>query len=109
MLIILKVNVNLCKFIPKLLLAGTHPPIAGIKHHDVFKFFIHQIHDDIIIVFGLSECLRQREQLPEAHPLRLLVLGCGECHVSVLEAVKQRRVSGELRFDVDLSAYQGLY
>jgi len=109
MLIILKVNVNLCKFIPKLLLAGTHPPIASIKHHDVFKLFIHQIHDDIIIVFGLCECLRQREQLPEAHPLRLLVLRCGECHVSVLEAVKQRRVCGELRFDVDLSAYQGLY
>jgi hypothetical protein len=89
-LIILKVNVNLCELIPELLLTGTHPPIAGIEHHDVFELMIHQVHDHVVVVFGLCERLRQCEQLPEPHPLRLWIL-C-EGHISVFEVVEQGRV-----------------
>jgi hypothetical protein len=40
-LIILKVNVNLSKLIPQLLLAGTHPSVASIENHYVFQLVIH--------------------------------------------------------------------
>jgi hypothetical protein len=105
-LIILKVNVNLSKLIPELLLTGTHPPVASIKHHNMFQLMIHQVHDQVIIVFGLRECLSQREQLPKAHPLRLLIFGYS--HVSFLEMLEQLRVSLQVCLDVDLGTYQSL-
>ena len=106
MLIILKVNIDLSEFIPELLLTGTHPSVAGIEDHDVLQLVIHQVHYQVIVVFSLRECLRQREQLPEPHPLRLLVLG--ERRISVFEMLKQPRVSYQLTLDVDLGSYQRL-
>ena len=105
-LIVLKVNIDLCKFIPELLLAGTHAPVASIEYHYVFELTIHQVHDDIVIVLGLCQCLRQCQELSESHPLAPLVL----YHplIRLFENSKEMRLRLQLILDVHLRCYECL-